>query len=166
MPTHTSRKSAYTLVNPGVAVKLAAQLRSWAPGGGEGVPELLICSLDEKQRWYACSAAIAQHWRSPSTTRSTTVKHLPGNDALSLHGPTRVAAHPGDLAGVVRPPGYRRGSAGSETCLRVSPIRVSLPLLTAKSPRDTMPTSRFARLRIGRRRIWYRSIIWTASSTV
>jgi hypothetical protein len=28
-----------------------------------------------------------------------------------------------------------------------------LPLLTARSPRDTMPTSRFARLSIGRLRI-------------
>jgi hypothetical protein len=43
----------------------------------EGVPEWLLCSLDEKQRWCACASAMAQHGRSPSTTRATPVQHFP-----------------------------------------------------------------------------------------
>ena len=76
-----------------------------------------------------------------------------------MRGPSTVIhvwqRSPGGPAGVVHPL-VTAGvllALGSETCLRVSPTRISLPLLTARSPRDTMPTSRFARLSIGRLRI-------------
>src|SRR5262245_49381072 len=42
MPTHTRRKSAYTLVNPGVAVQLAAQLRSGTRATPYDTPSVFV----------------------------------------------------------------------------------------------------------------------------
>ena len=51
---------------------------------------------------------------------------------------------------------YRRGTAGRETSLSVPPRSSFCPACTAKSPRDTIPTRRFSRLSIGKRRICLR----------
>src|SRR4029434_3746967 len=53
---------------------------------------------------------------------------------------------------------FRPEVPGSETCSSTSAATGRVPACTARSPRATMPTSCWLRLRTGRRRIWYCSI--------
>src|SRR5450759_3560808 len=54
---------------------------------------------------------------------------------------------------------------GSETRSNTSPTNFSLPVRTARSPNETMPTNRFSRLSTGKRRTCFSSIFLAASFT-